>query len=211
MFGSCVVAGRSGVVLQNRAAYFSLDPAHPNCVAPGKTPLHTLIASLARCGTDNTAVGRGGLHGRRRASRRSTRRPTWRMIDHGLDIQQAVQAPRWLSGRFALGEARDTLHIEARFAGETIAELERRGHVIDRWGEWNELGRACAWDRRSTRRPARAPWAAADPRRRRRGDRVLVTASCRKHGVGRWPSCDDRVDRVECQRKTSVGSTALTC
>ena len=61
------------------------------------------------------------------------------MIDHGLDIQQAVQAPRWLSGRFALGEARDTLHIEARFPGETINELERRGHVIDRWGEWNEL------------------------------------------------------------------------
>jgi len=61
------------------------------------------------------------------------------MIDHGLDIQQAVQAPRWLSGRFALGEARDTLHIEARFPGETIDELERRGHVIDRWGDWNEL------------------------------------------------------------------------
>jgi len=61
------------------------------------------------------------------------------MIDHGLDIQQAVQAPRWLSGRFALGEARDTLHIEARFPRETIAELERRGHPLDRWGGWNEL------------------------------------------------------------------------
>ena len=34
---------------------------------------------------------------------------------------------------------RDTLHIEARFPGETIRQLERRGHVIDRWGEWNEL------------------------------------------------------------------------
>ena len=46
-FGAAVVAGRTGVVLQNRAAYFSLDPANPNHVEPGKTPLHTLIASLA--------------------------------------------------------------------------------------------------------------------------------------------------------------------
>ncbi|HSC00834.1 MAG TPA: gamma-glutamyltransferase [Burkholderiaceae bacterium] len=136
VFGSCVVAGRSGVVLQNRAAYFSLDPAHPNCVAPGKTPLHTLIASLAfRDDKLWAVVGCMGADGQPQIHAQTY----VAMIDHGLDIQQAVQAPRWLSGRFALGEARDTLHIEARFAAETIAELERRGHVIDRWGEWNEL------------------------------------------------------------------------
>src|SRR5262249_29351718 len=47
-FGACVVAGNTGVVLQNRGAYFSLDPAHPNRLEPGKIPLHTLIASMAR-------------------------------------------------------------------------------------------------------------------------------------------------------------------
>jgi gamma-glutamyltranspeptidase/glutathione hydrolase len=47
--------------------------------------------------------------------------------------------PRFLSGRFALGESRDTLHIEARFPRATIDELERRGHAVDRWGDWNEL------------------------------------------------------------------------
>ncbi len=136
VFGSCVVAGRSGVVLQNRAAYFSLDPAHPNCVAPGKTPLHTLIASLAfRDEKLWAVVGCMGADGQPQIHAQTY----VAMIDHGLDIQAAVQAPRWLSGRFALGEARDTLHIEARFAAETIAELGRRGHVIDRWGEWNEL------------------------------------------------------------------------
>ena len=61
------------------------------------------------------------------------------MIDHGRDIQQALETPRFLSGRFALGEARDTLHLEGRFADETIAELKRRGHPVNRWSDWNEL------------------------------------------------------------------------
>ena len=61
------------------------------------------------------------------------------MIDYGRNIQEAVEAPRWLSGRFALGEARDTLHIESRFPAETIDELARRGHQLNRWGAFNEL------------------------------------------------------------------------
>ena len=141
VFGSCVVAGHTGVVLQNRSAYFSLDPAHPNCVAPGKTPLHTLIASLAfkqdKVNGDKLwgVVGCMGADGQPQIHAQTY----VHMIDHGLDIQQAVQAPRWLSGRFALGEARDTLHIEARFPPATIEELARRGHALDRWGDWHEL------------------------------------------------------------------------
>ena len=61
------------------------------------------------------------------------------MIDHGRDIQQALETPRFLSGRFAIGEARDTLHIEGRMPAATIAELARRGHEINRWEAWNEL------------------------------------------------------------------------
>ena len=61
------------------------------------------------------------------------------MIDYGRNIQEALEAPRWLSGRFGLGEARDTLHIEARFPSETINELLRRGHIVNRWGNWDEL------------------------------------------------------------------------
>jgi gamma-glutamyltranspeptidase/glutathione hydrolase len=47
--------------------------------------------------------------------------------------------PRWLSGRFGIGEPRDLLNIEARYPAETIAALERRGHVVNRWPAWNEL------------------------------------------------------------------------
>lgn len=135
VFGSGVVAGRTGVVLQNRSAYFSLDPAHPNCVAPGKTPLHTLIASLAFRDQKLWGVvgcmgadGQPQIHAQTYVS----------MIDYGCNIQEAVESPRWLSGRFGLGEARDTLHVESRFPADTIDELVRRGHQVNRWGPYNE-------------------------------------------------------------------------
>jgi gamma-glutamyltranspeptidase len=123
-------------MLQNRSAYFSLSPLHPNKLEPGKVPLHTLIASL---GFKNdklwSVVGCMGADGQPQIQMQAY----IAMVDHGLDIQEAVEAPRFLSGRFALGEARDTLHLESRIPAETITELERRGHILNRWGPWNEL------------------------------------------------------------------------
>jgi gamma-glutamyltranspeptidase len=136
VFGSAVVAGSTGVVLQNRSAYFSLDPAHPNRLEPGKTPLHTLIASLGfRNGKLWSVVGCMGADGQPQIHLQTY----VNLIDFGCNIQEALESPRWLSGRFALGEARDTLHIEARFPEATLRELERRGHVLNRWGDWHEL------------------------------------------------------------------------
>ena len=136
IFGACVTSAETGVTLQNRGAYFSLDPKHPNRLEPGKVPLHTLIASLAFRDERLWAVlGCMGADGQPQIHLQTY----VAMIDFGQDIQQALAGPRWLSGRFGLGEARDTLHIEARFPRGTIDELERRGHPIDRWGDWNEL------------------------------------------------------------------------
>ncbi len=140
IFGSGVVAGETGVVLQNRSSYFLLDPDHPNRLEAGKRPLHTLIASLAFDGDElRHIVGCMGADGQPQIHLQTYTG----LIDFGLDIQQAVEAPRWLSGRFALGEARDTLNIEGRFAGETIEELARRGHAVNRWADWNELAGHC--------------------------------------------------------------------
>lgn len=136
VFGSGVVAGRTGVLLQNRGAYFSLDAGHPNRLEPGKRPLHTLIASLAFRGENLWQVfGCMGADGQPQIHLQAYTA----MIDWGLDVQQAVESPRWLSGRFALGDPRDLLNMEARFPAHTFDELRRRGHVINRWGEWNEL------------------------------------------------------------------------
>ena len=135
-FGSGVVAGSTGVVLQNRGAYFSLHPAHPNRLEPGKRPLHTLIASLAfKDGRLWQVVGCMGADGQPQIHLQVYTA----LIDFGLDIQQAVEAPRWLAGRFALGDAREVLNMEGRFAPATVAELARRGHEINRWEAWNEL------------------------------------------------------------------------
>ena len=136
VFGSCVTSPETGVVMQNRSAYFSLDPKHPNRLEPGKTPLHTLIASMAFREDKLWAVlGCMGADGQPQIHLQAY----VGMIDFGRNVQEAVADPRWLSGRFALGEARDTLHIEARYPAATIDELARRGHTVDRWGDWNEL------------------------------------------------------------------------
>jgi gamma-glutamyltranspeptidase/glutathione hydrolase len=135
LYGSTVVAGETGVVLQNRGAYFSLDPDHPNRLEPGKVPLHTLMATVAiRDDRFWGALGCMGGDGQPQMLMQCY----LAMIDHGLDIQEAVEMPRFVSGRLALGEVRDTLHVEARFPADSISELEKRGHVLDRWGEWNE-------------------------------------------------------------------------
>jgi gamma-glutamyltranspeptidase len=134
-FGASVVAGRTGVVLQNRSSYFSLDPQHPNRIEPGKIPLHTLIASIGkRNGKLWSVLGCMGADGQPQIQLQLYTA----MIDFSLDIQEAIELPRFLSGRFSLGEARDTLHVESRFPAGTISSLEQRGHVINRWEPWNE-------------------------------------------------------------------------
>ncbi len=136
VFGSGVVAGKSGIVLQNRGAYFSLDPAHPNKLEPGKRPLHTLIASLAfRDDKLWQVFGCMGADGQPQIQLQAY----VAMVDFDLNVQQAIESPRWLSGRFALGEPRDLLNVEGRYPESTLKELERRGHVVNRWGAWNEL------------------------------------------------------------------------
>jgi gamma-glutamyltranspeptidase len=135
-FGSGVVAGDTGIVLQNRSAYFSLDPGHPNRLEPGKRPMHTLIASMAlEKGRLRQVLGCMGADGQPQIHLQSY----VGMLDFGFDVQQAIEAPRWLSGRFNIGDPRDLLNMEGRFPEATVRDLERRGHAVNRWPQWCEL------------------------------------------------------------------------
>lgn len=135
-FGSGVVAGETGVLLHNRGAYFSLDPGHPNCLEPGKRPMHTLMASLAfRDDRLWLAFGCMGADGQPQIHLQVYSA----LLDHGLDLAAAIAAPRWLAGRFAIGDPREFLNLDGRIPRETRAALEARGHAVNVWPPWDEL------------------------------------------------------------------------
>ena len=134
-FGSGVLAGDTGVILQNRGAFFALDPAHPNRLAPGKRTAHTLIPSMYLVdGRPRLVYGTMGGEGQPQTQAALLTR----IVDRGLRPQAAVEAPRWLWGR-TWGEASRSLRLEARFAPEVVASLRARGHDVGVVEAWSDL------------------------------------------------------------------------
>jgi gamma-glutamyltranspeptidase/glutathione hydrolase len=126
-FGSCVVAGNTGIVLQNRGAYFSLDPEHANSLKPHKRTFHTLMASMTfRDGKPFLIFGTSGADGQPQTHIQVMSA----VFDFGQDIQAAIEAPRWVSGRYLLTQPEGTLNLEGRFDYPTVTELQRRGHRV---------------------------------------------------------------------------------
>jgi gamma-glutamyltranspeptidase/glutathione hydrolase len=123
-WGSGVVAGDTGVLLQNRGCFFSLDPAHPNCLAPGKRTAHTLTAAML-IGDTGPELVYGSMGGEGQPQTQAT--IATRVIDHGLSVQAAIDDPRWLLGR-TWGEDHRGLRLEARFGPQVADELTARGH-----------------------------------------------------------------------------------
>lgn len=125
-FGSGIVAGDTGVLLQNRGCYFSLDPAHVNRLEPGKRTFHTLNpAMLLREGRPYLVYGTMGGEGQPQTQAAIVTR----VVDFGLSPQDAVNAPRWLHGR-TWGAASNDLRMEGRIGPDVAGELRRRGHPV---------------------------------------------------------------------------------
>jgi gamma-glutamyltranspeptidase/glutathione hydrolase len=140
-WGSGVVAGETGVVLQNRGAFFSLDPAHPNVLAPGKRPFHTLTPFMwLRDGQPALIAGTMGGEGQPQ----TLAALTTRVLDFGFGVQAAIEAPRWLYGR-TWGAPTRALSLEGRFAPRVADELAERGHGVDVHEPWSDtMGHAQA-------------------------------------------------------------------
>ena len=120
-FGSGLVAPGTGIVLQNRAALFSLDPEHPNALTPGKRPFHTIIPALAtRDGELYLCYGvMGGF-----MQPQGHLQVITNMVDFGMDPQAALNALRFQ----VIG---NTTIVEEGLAPEVIGGLQSLGHQLE--------------------------------------------------------------------------------
>jgi gamma-glutamyltranspeptidase/glutathione hydrolase len=120
-FGSGVVVPGTGISLQNRGAGFTLTPGHPNEVAPGKRPFHTIIPGfLMQNGAPKMSFGvMGGPMQAQGHVQMVLRTQLW-----GQDVQTAVDAPRW---RFVKGRE---VACEEAMPPATREALAALGHAI---------------------------------------------------------------------------------
>ena len=125
--GCGVMAGETGVMLQNRGAWFSLDPTSVNVIAPKKRTMHTLMPGMAyRNGKPWLVFGTMG----------GSMQPQihvqllTRIIDQRLAIDDAIEAPRFDAVAGADLYGRPRIEMEGRFSPNIVAGLWSRGHAI---------------------------------------------------------------------------------
>ena len=129
-FGAATIVPGTGILLNNRLSGFSLDPRSPNAIAPGKRPIHTLNTVIVLDGQSPRFVyGTPGRH----AQVQTNFQIGVGLIDHELDVQEAIEAPRWYH------EAGRTLQVEARFPEQVRKGLAAKGHDLQVLGDWAEI------------------------------------------------------------------------
>ena len=121
-FGSGVVVPGTGISLQNRGYCFSTDPAHPNCVAPGKRPFHTIIPGfLTKDGQPQMSFGVMGGNMQPQGHLQTL----VRMLSYGQQPQAACDAPRWRVNRGM------SIDMEHTMPADVVAGLAARGHRLE--------------------------------------------------------------------------------
>jgi gamma-glutamyltranspeptidase/glutathione hydrolase len=119
-FGLGICTEKTGIMLTNRGACFTLEQGHPNVFGPGKRPMHTIIPALAmRNGRCDMSFGVMGAHYQPMGHVQII----LNMLDYGMDVQQAIDAPRF----FFEGEQTD---VEHGTPTTTIDGLKARGHDV---------------------------------------------------------------------------------
>jgi gamma-glutamyltranspeptidase/glutathione hydrolase len=119
-FGSGIVTQRSGIALQSRGSGFVTAPGHPNCIGPGKRPLHTIIPALAR-NNGKVELSFGVMGG--------SYQPMGQvqfLVNHyvyGMDVQEAIDGAR-------LMPLNGEVTVEAGIAAATRDGLASRGHRL---------------------------------------------------------------------------------
>ena len=162
-FGSGVVGGNTGVMMHNRGAYFSLDSHHVNYLQPGKRTMHTLTpAMVLHNGAPYISIGTMGGD----AQPQVHVQLLTAILDFQHNVQQAISAPRWRSGRFQSGtegqaalelggqagvdeyqsqDVQEMVVLEDRFPVQAVESLKKMGHHIVMNRSWEHgMGHAQA-------------------------------------------------------------------
>ena len=130
-FGSGLVPDGTGFALQSRGGLFTLDPAHPNALAPRKRPLHTIIPGFMSRGDVRIAFGIMGGWNQPQAHVQFVAN----VVDHGMNIQAALEAARFTKLTFGGCD----VVMEARIPESVRAGLVRKGHQIQVQGDFSSM------------------------------------------------------------------------
>jgi gamma-glutamyltranspeptidase/glutathione hydrolase len=154
-FGSGVVVDGYGFALQDRGGLFELAPGHPNALAPRKRPFHTIIPAFMEKGDIHMGFGiMGGLN-----QAQAHAQFVSNIVDHGMNIQMALEAPRFTKKTFAGCD----VSIENRIPMEIRRALTARGHQLEVLGDFSSSmggGQAVVHDASTG-----VNWGASDPRK----------------------------------------------
>ena len=119
-FGSGIASERFGILFQNRGAGFTLEEGHPNELAPGRRPMHTIIPAMTAMDgrVDMTFGVMGGAY-----QPNGHVRVVSNLVDHGMDLQEALDAPRAFANEGRLA-------VERGYPDAVRAELAEMGHDV---------------------------------------------------------------------------------
>ena len=145
-FGSGLIAGNTGILLNNRMTYWHLEEDHPNCLRPGKRVRHTMNPVIVT--RNNKPVLVCGTPGADTQVQTNLQLIT-HILDFGMTPQEAVEAPRWRSLQNPMESTvphtcEDVLQLEGRFSADVREGLAQRGHDLRILGDWDGPGSAQA-------------------------------------------------------------------
>ena len=138
-FGTTVVMGDLGFSFNCRGDYFELVPGHANALAPGKRPRTTVQSTLV-CKDGRLFMVTGSPGGDDQCMR--TLQTLLNVIDFGMNIQQAIEAPRWTTRSFPASDFPHTMYpgemgVEERIPESVRKALSDRGHIVKSYGPWS--------------------------------------------------------------------------
>ncbi len=149
-WGSSVVAGDTGILLNNRMTYWHLDPSHVDYLQPGKRVRHTMNPVMvfkdggSAKGNSRQLVLACGTPGAD-TQVQTNLQVISHVLDFGMTVAEAVEAPRWRDTHGATEstiphEGDDLLYLEARYEEQVRAGLAAKGHRLEILGPWEASG-----------------------------------------------------------------------